>query len=91
MAYSVFYRAADLDVYKRQSQEDPDLKPFAELLLSLPLSGRIVGILHTWNDSLSDAVKNDCLLYTSTDGRPRGTRRPSEMTKPVESGLQFRG
>ena len=41
------------------SQEDPDLKPFAELLLSLPLSGRIVGILHTWNDSLSDAVKND--------------------------------
>ena len=41
------------------SQEDPDLKPFAKLLLSLPLSGRIVGILHTWNDSLSDAVKND--------------------------------
>ena len=25
-------------------------------LLSLPLNGRIVGILHTWNDSLSDAV-----------------------------------
>lgn len=41
------------------SQEEPDLKPFATLLLSLPLHGRIVGILHTWNDSLSDAVKND--------------------------------
>ena len=41
------------------SQEEPDLMPFAERLLSLPLNGRIVGILHTWNDSLSDAVKND--------------------------------
>lgn len=41
------------------SQEQLDLTPFSELLLSLPLEGRIVGILHTWNDSLSDAVKND--------------------------------
>ncbi len=41
------------------SQETPDLAPFAEGLRSLPLEGRLVSILHTVNDSLSDAVKND--------------------------------
>ena len=32
------------------------LSELQERLLSLDLHGRIVGILHTWNDSLSDAV-----------------------------------
>ena len=32
------------------------LDELKERLLSLDLNGRIVGILHTWNDSLSDAV-----------------------------------
>ena len=41
------------------SQAEPDLSSFVEMLLQLPLEGRLVGILHTWNDSLSDAVKND--------------------------------
>lgn len=41
------------------SQEEPDLEPYVKLLLSLPLEGRFAGILHTWNDSLSDAIKND--------------------------------
>lgn len=38
------------------TQEEHDLAPFRDMLLSLDLSGRIVGILHTKNDSLADAV-----------------------------------
>ena len=47
------------------SQEDKDLQPLVEKLLDLRLEGKIVGILHTINDSLSDAVKCDAqhLLY----------------------------
>lgn len=41
------------------SQEEVDLEPFRELLLGLPLSGRIVGILHILNDSLADVVKSE--------------------------------
>ncbi len=41
------------------SQEAFDLKPLAELLTGLPLKGKIVGILHTLNDSLADVVKSD--------------------------------
>jgi 23S rRNA (uracil1939-C5)-methyltransferase len=41
------------------SQEDKDLKPLTEILLGLSLNGTIVGILHTFNDSLADVVKND--------------------------------
>lgn len=41
------------------TQENLELAPLAELLLSLPLNGRIVGILHTLNDSLADVVKSD--------------------------------
>ena len=41
------------------TQETHDLTPFVDALLDLKLDGRIVGILHTANDSLSDAVKND--------------------------------
>lgn len=41
------------------TQEEPDLAPYASMLLELPLEGRIVGILHTSNDSLADVVQND--------------------------------
>lgn len=41
------------------TQEDYDLAPLAEALLSLELEGRIVGILHILNDSLSDVVQSD--------------------------------
>ena len=41
------------------SQMDIDLQPFTELLMQLPLEGKIVGILHTWNDSLADMVQSD--------------------------------
>ena len=47
------------------SQEEPDLQPLADRLLELPLEGKIVGILHLINDSLSDVVQSDetRLLY----------------------------
>ncbi|MCC6093756.1 MAG: 23S rRNA (uracil(1939)-C(5))-methyltransferase RlmD [Eubacterium sp.] len=40
-------------------------KPFAGQLLQLQLEGKIVGILHTINDSVADVIKNDRtdLLY----------------------------
>ena len=41
------------------SQADVDMKPLAEEMLSLPLSGSIRGILHTVNDSLADVVQAD--------------------------------
>lgn len=41
------------------SQEEHDLTELVEQLLALPLEGRIVGILHIINDSLSDVVKSD--------------------------------
>ena len=41
------------------SQEEHDLEPLKEMLLGLPLEGRIVGIMHIINDSLSDVVKSD--------------------------------
>ncbi|WP_277407336.1 23S rRNA (uracil(1939)-C(5))-methyltransferase RlmD [Lacrimispora xylanisolvens] len=41
------------------TQEELDLKPFADALLNLKLNGKIVGILHTLNDSLADVVKSD--------------------------------
>jgi tRNA/tmRNA/rRNA uracil-C5-methylase (TrmA/RlmC/RlmD family) len=39
--------------------------PLASLLLQLPLEGKLVGILHTYNDSQADVVKSDrtVLLY----------------------------
>ena len=47
------------------TQEKIDLTPYVELLLSLPLTGKIAGILHTENDSLADVVQSDVthLLY----------------------------
>lgn len=41
------------------TQEEHDLIPFKEALLGLDLDGKIVGILHTKNDSLADVVKSD--------------------------------
>ncbi len=38
------------------TQEEHDLIPYKDMLLSLDLSGRITGILHTRNDALADAV-----------------------------------
>ena len=47
------------------SQADYDMSAFKDMLLKLELDGRIVGILHTINDSLSDTVQSDetKLLY----------------------------
>lgn len=41
------------------TQEEYDLTPLVEALLSLDLEGKIVGILHILNDSLSDVVQSD--------------------------------
>ena len=41
------------------TQEEYDLTPLVEELLALELEGKIVGILHILNDSLSDIVKSD--------------------------------
>ena len=38
------------------TQEQHDLTGYKDMLLSLSLSGRIVGVLHTQNDALADAV-----------------------------------
>lgn len=41
------------------TQEEYDLTPLVEQLLALNLEGKIVGILHILNDSLSDVVQSD--------------------------------
>ena len=41
------------------TQEENDLEPLKEQLLALPLEGKIVGIMHILNDSLSDVVQSD--------------------------------
>ena len=41
------------------SQMEPDLSDFVTMLTELPLKGKIVGILHTKNDSLADVVQSD--------------------------------
>jgi len=49
------------------TQLDFDLKEYCSLLLDLSLDGRITGVLHTENDSFSDAVipeKINCLYGT---------------------------
>ena len=45
------------------SQEEYDLEPLKEELLALPLEGKIVGIMHIINDSLSDVVQSDETKY----------------------------
>ena len=41
------------------SEAQPDLKAFTKMLIELPIQGKIVSILHTVNDSVSDVVKSD--------------------------------
>ena len=41
------------------TQEQWDMEPLVQELLSLPLEGKIVGIMHILNDSLSDVVQSD--------------------------------
>lgn len=41
------------------TQEEYDLQPLVKALLALKLEGKIVGILHILNDSLSDVVQSD--------------------------------
>ncbi len=41
------------------TQEEYDLAPFRDMLLGLSLQGKIVGILHTKNDSVADVVQSD--------------------------------
>ena len=41
------------------TQEEYDLFPLVQAILSLDLEGKIVGILHILNDSLSDVVQSD--------------------------------
>ena len=41
------------------TQEEYDLESLKEQLLALPLEGKIVGIMHILNDSLSDVVQSD--------------------------------
>ena len=41
------------------TQEEHDLTPFRDMLLGLSLQGKIVGILHTKNDSVADIVQSD--------------------------------
>ncbi len=41
------------------TQEEYDLAPLVEALLALELEGKIVGVLHILNDSLSDVVQSD--------------------------------
>ena len=47
------------------TQETHDLAPLVEALLTLPLKGKITGVLHTKNDSIADVVKSDetVILY----------------------------
>ena len=41
------------------SQVEADLTKLRDTLLELPLSGKVIGILHTTNDSLADVVQAD--------------------------------
>lgn len=41
------------------TQEEHDLEPYVDRLRALELSGSIVGILHTVNDSVADVVKDE--------------------------------
>ena len=41
------------------TQENYDMTAYADMLKSLEFTGKLVGILHTFNDSLADVVQND--------------------------------
>lgn len=44
------------------SQETVEMNPLVEELLKLNLNGKIVGILHTLNDSLADIIQSDQMI-----------------------------
>lgn len=41
------------------TEQNPNLAPLCDRILALELSGKVVGILHTVNDSLADVIRND--------------------------------
>ena len=41
------------------TQENYDMTAYTDMLKSLEFTGKLVGILHTFNDSLADVVQND--------------------------------
>lgn len=45
-----------MNSFRKELSKKLYLDEFVDCLLSLPLNGKIAGILHTWNNSLSDAV-----------------------------------
>jgi len=47
------------------TQEEHELAPLVDMLLKLPLKGKITGVLHIKNDSVADVVQSDetVLLY----------------------------
>ena len=61
----VEYSKEYIETKQSELSEKLSLDELCEKLLSLDLNGKITGILHTWNDSLSDAVvpQNVITLY----------------------------
>lgn len=50
------------------TQQNVDLSMYVRMLLELPLTGKIVTILHTENDSLADVVQSDVTRHLFGDG-----------------------
>ncbi len=51
--------STQLEWLQDKEEEQKLLQDWAQLLLALPLEGKLAGILHTQNDSLADVVQND--------------------------------
>jgi 23S rRNA (uracil1939-C5)-methyltransferase len=47
---------------KQEVCQEDSFSVLAAQLLELPLEGRIVGILHSYNDSQADVVRSDCMV-----------------------------
>lgn len=65
-----------------------DLQPLVNELCKLDLTGKLVGVLHTYNDSVADVVKNDKteILY----GQDYFTRNYWDCVLKSRSFLSFR-
>ncbi len=50
---------ADSSMTESEDTQEQLIQEYTQLLLSLPLKGKITGILHIYNDSLADVVKSD--------------------------------
>lgn len=46
-------------VTSSQFQPEWNEADFTEMMVGLPLKGKLVGVLHTWNDSLADVIQSD--------------------------------